>query len=718
MQNHLLGGFSLVSALRFGKARLERDQFQGKKNRKKRFWAFIGSILGALLVSSVSAGNLSDFIPYNYDFKSDGTTNMPGRLLIPPTYSAGSGQTYPLVIYFHGSGQRWNAAHTNTDSQVTSADINNLAANAKSRNFFLYAPQEPDPQNNWSVDYVRDAMKMVAKIRREYAINPDKIYVTGLSMGCGGTYIALTHYPEIFAAGVPISGGLLTPAIPDNIGDESVWIFHGRADTTNPVGAARTAYNLIRTTRGLGSYSAWPSASDPDFFLNQSDSLPLRYTEYKNGTHSTSTWGVAYNEAGLYDWLFAQSRAALPPQVGETVLFDFGQGRSNNFVADSQGRCWNGTYYWDFMTLETLVPYAMTSQGYRTSAMLRLVTAFGSDNNSGVATGTPYDSIVGQDGWLTKANATASANYGQMEIGGLQPNAPYQIKIYASNTVADGAYNRVSRYEIGEMTADLNVLNNATGQAVFASVTSDGAGSIMLKVYGAPGSPTTRYGQINALELTALEPPPVWAPPLLRWSYNETYGTVATDTQAFQNGTLLGQATWTTGGHTNGGIILDGTNDGVQAPDRPELGGSALSASLWFKPALLDGNPRGLISKRTGIGIAKAFSLYLHTGNKLFVSVGDEASVDTGFVVPAINQWYHVAMVFDGSLATGRLKVYINGALQSQTQPVLSAIPDTTGPLHVGILNANYGYSFQGVIDEAQIYNTALTPENVAQLAQ
>jgi hypothetical protein len=234
------------------------------------------------------------------------------------------------------------------------------------------------------------------------------------------------------------------------------------------------------------------------------------------------------------------------------------------------------------------------------------------------------------------------------------------------------------------------------------------SGNVILRNAG-----TTGYVAADAIKLVVVAPTQN-----LRsyWKLNETSGTTAVDATGFKNGGLSGNAAWTINGKMFGGLRLDGTNDFVQVADMPEYGGAAFSVSVWFCPTVLDGQARALISKRASSTTARAFSLYLYTGNKLYASVGDEPPVDTGYVVPAINQWYHAAMVFDGSLATGRLKVYVNGMLQSQSQPAITAIPDTYAQLYLGILNYNYGYSFQGVIDEVKIYNKALAASEVNQL--
>ena len=53
----------------------------------------------------------------------------------------------------------------------------------------------------------RDVMDVIAEVRRDYAIDPDRIYLMGHSMGGYGTWSVAMAHPDVFAAIGPISGG-------------------------------------------------------------------------------------------------------------------------------------------------------------------------------------------------------------------------------------------------------------------------------------------------------------------------------------------------------------------------------------------------------------------------------------------------------------------------------------------------------------------------------
>lgn len=74
-------------------------------------------------------------------------------------------------------------------------------------------------------------IELIQKVKKEYAVDTGRIYITGLSMGGHGTYDAIERYPQLFAAAVPVCGaGDITKAA--TIAHIPIWIFHGAEDPT------------------------------------------------------------------------------------------------------------------------------------------------------------------------------------------------------------------------------------------------------------------------------------------------------------------------------------------------------------------------------------------------------------------------------------------------------------------------------------------------------
>ncbi len=69
----------------------------------------------------------------------------------------------------------------------------------------------------------------------------------------------------------------------------------------------------------------------------------------------------------------------------------------------------------------------------------------------------------------------------------------------------------------------------------------------------------------------------------------------------------------------------------------------------------------------------------------------------------SINNWYHIAVTYDGTTR----KLYFNGALEKAEVPVRT--PTVTGTNLLIGTRVGGGYNFQGLLDEAAIYNWALS---------
>jgi hypothetical protein len=72
-----------------------------------------------------------------------------------------------------------------------------------------------------------------------------------------------------------------------------------------------------------------------------------------------------------------------------------------------------------------------------------------------------------------------------------------------------------------------------------------------------------------------------------------------------------------------------------------------------------------------------------------------------------VNAWTHVALTYDGS----SLRLYVNGTQVASTAAA-GTIQSSTNPLWIGGNNP-YGEYFQGLIDEARVYNRALSATEV-----
>ena len=125
-------------------------------------------------------------------------------------------------------------------------------------------------------------IELLAEAERMFPIDPDRIYVTGLSMGGFGTWDLIARFPDRFAAAVPVCGGG-DPGTAPLIRDLPVWAFHGALDRVVPPSNSRV---MVRALQEAGARPG--------------------YSEYPDVGHNS--WTKAYEDPYLLPWLFEQHR--------------------------------------------------------------------------------------------------------------------------------------------------------------------------------------------------------------------------------------------------------------------------------------------------------------------------------------------------------------------------------------------------------------------------
>ncbi|MDB4820582.1 dienelactone hydrolase family protein [Akkermansiaceae bacterium] len=228
-------------------------------------------------------------------------STLPYRLFLPQGYDPNV--KYPIVVFYHGAGQRGsnNLIAGGHAENVYQATQGNFGAQFKA---FHLVPQCPTDQRwvefNWAAVSYTDAQEpapgqamtaslaILDQVIATYPVDPNRIYVTGLSMGGIATWDVIRHRPNRIAAAMPLSGGgnkdqgALLSSVP-------IWAYHGAADGVVPTrgtdqmrDAIVAAGGSIEYTRPAGiSHSGWST-----FYNN---------TTYLNSANQST-----------YTWLFAQ----------------------------------------------------------------------------------------------------------------------------------------------------------------------------------------------------------------------------------------------------------------------------------------------------------------------------------------------------------------------------------------------------------------------------
>lgn len=227
-------------------------------------------------------------------YESPKGEEMPYRFLVPRRYNAR--KAYPLVLFLHGAGERGEDNLKTCKHALPEFSSDYVMEKYPA---FVIAPQVPDDESWTKADLglllkgpsaadpepyrsLRLAMEIVEQVRKQYNIDPHRIYITGISMGGYGTWDALWRWPELFAAGAPICGGGDVTKAP-LIAKTPIWVFHGGADPTVPVAKSREMVEAVKQAGGT-----------------------VKYTEYPGVKHDS--WTQTYRNPEFYKWLFAQKK--------------------------------------------------------------------------------------------------------------------------------------------------------------------------------------------------------------------------------------------------------------------------------------------------------------------------------------------------------------------------------------------------------------------------
>ncbi len=196
------------------------------------------------------------------------------------------------------------------------------------------------------------------------------------------------------------------------------------------------------------------------------------------------------------------------------------------------------------------------------------------------------------------------------------------------------------------------------------------------------------------------------------WRLGETSGSTAVDASggdngSFVNGPALGQTSLLAGDTTNRAVRFDGSNDHVRVPSSGSLSPAAqVSLEAWIKPAALpsSGSFRSVLTK------AESYSLQFNGPRLEFTIIQSGArrrlQAPAGAIV--VGQTYHVVGTYDGT--TQRL--YVNGS-QVASAALSGAITTNGNPVTIGSWGGGSEF-FNGTIDEAAVYTTALSAARVS----
>jgi len=170
-----------------------------------------------------------------------------------PKDAAGSaaGGRFPLVLSLHGAGERGD-----DPDLVLAHGVPKRLSGGDTLPFVVVAPHCPADER-WSADSLA---RFLDEVERGSAIDADRIYVTGLSMGGSGTWSLAIAQPNHFAAIAPICGRG-DPTQVDVLRRLPVWVFHGALDPEVPLARSEEMVEALRQCGGDVRFTVYPDAA-------------------------------------------------------------------------------------------------------------------------------------------------------------------------------------------------------------------------------------------------------------------------------------------------------------------------------------------------------------------------------------------------------------------------------------------------------------------------
>lgn len=203
---------------------------------------------------------------------------------LPAGYDADATKRWPLILFLHGGNENGEDIQRVRDSSLPK-----LIGQGKQIPAIVIAPQCP-LNEEWNSAVL---FQLLDEIGAKYRVDPDRVYLTGISSGGDLVWDMAMEQPDRFAALNPIAGETDHDLLP-RLKNIPIWGFQGLKDTIVPPNLMISMMNDLRAAGGHPHLTLYPDA-----------------------THG-ETWDKAYADEDLYTWLLAQKRGqpeALTPGV-------------------------------------------------------------------------------------------------------------------------------------------------------------------------------------------------------------------------------------------------------------------------------------------------------------------------------------------------------------------------------------------------------------------
>ena len=230
-----------------------------------------------ILLASIGCG-WSSPAPHPHAHVFDATiphrVHLSHLVFVPASYATTPETHWPLILYLHGGSLRGGDVE-----RLRTVRSPHRLESEPDFPFVVVSPQCPAGEIWTDVEAI-DAL--LDRVAHDYRIDPQRIYITGHSMGSRGVLYFASRLPSRFAAVLSLSPISPITAWARPLAQMPLRLFHGTADASAPIAETK---ELVQAIEAAGGHPRFNSLEGRDHFILD-----------------------VYGQPDVYNWLLQQKR--------------------------------------------------------------------------------------------------------------------------------------------------------------------------------------------------------------------------------------------------------------------------------------------------------------------------------------------------------------------------------------------------------------------------
>ena len=217
---------------------------------------------------------------------------------LPEDWHRDDHKLWPIILALHGRGERGSEGMWQTQIGLAQA----VRDHPERWPFVIVMPQCPLDSVWTDPEVLAMALATLDQETAEFHGDPERTYLTGLSLGGYGAWELARAYPHRWAAIAIAASGVFWSYAPERwqevatlpaeyahpLGRTPVWLFHGADDPLVPPRESEIMYQAVKTAGGH-----------------------VRFWLYQGYKHDC--WTRAFSEPDVPRWMLAHRRPTIPP---------------------------------------------------------------------------------------------------------------------------------------------------------------------------------------------------------------------------------------------------------------------------------------------------------------------------------------------------------------------------------------------------------------------